>query len=533
LIIVSIFLVIDFVGYRILYSNHITSHEKDVQILFYKIRGQTGDLLSKLLYEFSSQKDILRQKHKEVLQYIHENPYDTNLSAIQQYFNKGLSYQAYNIYVTNKKYVIVNSTYAPDIGFDLTFAKQTFDKNRDNGVIGCSSPLFEKSAKSFLSYTDSYFYNQNGEAQGIVQVSYTYAHTRKSLKNLSAIIDARKDIKEAKAYIVTNTGFINDVILKDFPAYKPQIAEIIKSAKEGEAVSLKLKNNTLVINKFEKEAIPYRELYMSTQSPLFEDTGIMYSILLDESDFYSSLNNLNIFMFMITVLGLVGIVIITKVRNKEVRLNEQDAFVQSAMHEIKTPLSIITLNNELREITLGEDEYSREIDGALKVLKNSYDDMSFVLTNNMLSHTLEEIDLSEVLTLRVKYFESIANVNLKSIHLDTKSDCQVQISMTELIRLIDNNLSNAIKYSDLESTISVTLHNNLLSFKNSGQEIKDTNKVFEKYFRENAVVGGYGLGLNIVQTIAAKYNIEIQLDSDEKRGTVFSYFFKCHSDDIS
>jgi len=207
-------------------------------------------------------------------------------------------------------------------------------------------------------------------------------------------------------------------------------------------------------------------------------------------------------------------------------------FIQSAMHEIKTPLSIITLNNELRQLEQGTDTYSEEIDSALKVLHNSYRSMSFIMTKDQVGYEIETLDLSEIVKKRIEYFQTIAAVNDKKITFDIDSHCRIDISLIELSRLIDNSLYNAIKYSAVGSPIEVILANNILSFHNLGKAIENKEKVFNKYFRENKTVGGYGLGLSIIKDIADKYHIDIELQSDTDKGTIFTYIFHCHTNDI-
>ena len=102
-----------------------------------------------------------------------------------------------------------------------------------------------------------------------------------------------------------------------------------------------------------------------------------------------------------------------------------------------------------------------------------------------------------------------------------------------MVRLIDNNISNAIKYSAPQSAVTIIFEADTLSFNSHGSVIYDTKRIFDKYFRENNVVGGHGLGLNIVSDIAKKYNITITLTSDEKNGTTFSYKLRCHTNVIS
>ena len=512
------------------------NHEKETEILFYKIKSETSDLLSQLLYQYSTQKEDLIQKHKIVAQYIASRNSDAvtvGLNDIHQTINAGEKESPYNIYITDKNLVIKNTTFKSDIGFDLSFVKKSFDEHYENHVIGICTPLFEKSSKRFMSYTDAYLVDNTHEKKGVLQISYTYNDSRNKLLEIQKLIAHYPNIKEAKAYIMVDTGFVNDIILKDYPSYKPNLKEILARIDDGTKANNKANETSLTINDFTKNSMHYKALYLSTTSPILDNTNIVYSILLDESVFDTKIRNLNIFMFLVTLLGTSAIFISARIRGKEIKFSEQDRFVQSSMHEIKTPLSVITLNNELRELEFGKDEYSQEIDSAIKILKTSYEDMSFSMTGDKLKYLIETISLSEVVAGRAEYFKTIAKSNSKSIVLTLNSEAKVLMSHVELIRLIDNNLSNAIKYAQSNSTIDVVLENDSLSFHNIGNPIKDTVHIFDKYYRENNVLGGHGLGLSIVSDIAKKYQIAITLNSDAQNGTTFLYTFKCHTNDIS
>lgn len=514
----------------------ITNHEKDTKILFYKIQNQTSSLLSELLHQYTVQKKILLNKHSIVTQYIKEQkstPTELDLQSIYKEINSDDTQKPYNIYLTDENLVIRNTTFKKDIGFNISFAKGSFDEHFEQDITGISTPLFEKSSKQFLSYTDSYISQSDNPKSNILQVSYTYKKSKSRLLEIQNLISKYPNIVDAKAYIILNTGFVNDIILKDFSSYKPDLKEILARIEDGSRINSKLSNTNLTIKNFEKENIHYTEIFIATKSSIFNNTKIIYSILLDDSILYSKLNNLNLLMLFVTILGIIAILATFKIRKKEFKLGEQDSFVQSSMHEIKTPLSIITLNNELRELEFGRDEYSQEIDSAIKTLKTSYEDMSFTITKDEINYPVETLKLSDIAHERVAYFETIALSSSKSISLSADSECTLNISSVELIRLIDNNLSNAIKYSDNNSDIKVTLYGNNLSFHNKGKPIIDTKHIFDKYFRENRVIGGHGLGLSIVQEIAKKYSIKIELDSTVENGTTFNYKFKCHTDDIS
>ena len=159
------------------------------------------------------------------------------------------------------------------------------------------------------------------------------------------------------------------------------------------------------------------------------------------------------------------------------------------------------------------------------------------LTKEQIEYTLEDIDLCMFLQERVKYFSNIAVMQSRSIELDTcNQNYLVKISRIELTRLVDNNLSNAIKYSYVNSTISVKFISGLLSVENKGNKITDSKKIFQQYTRESDFAGGHGLGLSIVSDICKKYNIFIDVKSKNSINT-FIYSFdsiaqKNHSDGV-
>lgn len=526
------FLLISGMGYALLRHSITTNYEKDTMILFYEVRIPANELLSHLMHLYIQEKNTLLKKHAQVLRYIQnqtQKPLDIDLKEIHKTINQGHVDWPYHIYLTDKDLVIRNTTFKKDLGFDLSFALPAFTAHYQADEIGVSSPIVEETTQEFFSYTDGYL---SRDKEALLQVSYSYKAIQKKFHALMQTVNQYPNIIEAKVHMLSNANLATEISLKNIPAYKPNALELLIRSKRGFEVSQKLKEHDLLVETFKEGGTSYKIMLMSSDSSITDESKMVFSFTLDETALQDKLQNLNLTVVLLVFLAIVAFLIMVRMRKKEIKLSEQDKFIQSSMHEIKTPLSIITLNNELRTLEFGSDEYSLEIDSAIKLLKVSYDDMSFRITKDRVCYIPERFSLGEVLTERVQYFKTIAKSDNKAIELNISGDSTVTMSLIELSRLIDNNLSNAIKYSTPNTCITVTLEENVVSFHNQGTPIIEAKKIFDKYYRENTIVGGHGLGLSIVKEVADKYHVAIKIDSNEISGTTFSYAFKCHTDDI-
>ena len=519
-IIISIFLLFIFISYFLLYINLSDNHKKNQEIVFYKIQKDTSIFLTKLLFKFSNKKEILLEKHKEVLKYLDKNSYDTSLDEIYKKINQGLPDKPYNIYITDENLVIKNTTVPSDINFDLSFAKYLFDNHKQNNLIGVSPPVFEMFSQKMISYSDSYLQNSNR----ILQISYTYDDLDKDLEDLKQSINENTKIINTNAYIIFNDGYIGDFIFKNIKSYKPSLEEIEQRIEKGKELFHSFDKNVkyFIQNRDDKTFL------LLEYSPIFDDAKIIYSISFDETKLQKNIFLLNIIIFFIVIIGLITIYIIYKIRLKEFILSYKDKFIEHSIHEIKTPLAILNLNLQLKNEEFGEDKYSKKMEGAIKTLKNSYEDMTFLHTKSKIKYKIEKFNLEEFLKDRVKYFELIAKTQNRELKLEVANNVFVNISKIELERLVDNNISNAIKYSSVASTIKIILEDCVLKFISNGEKIKDTNIIFKRYVRENISLGGHGIGLSIVKDICDKYKIKIDVTSQENHN-IFSYRLNCHT----
>lgn len=206
-----------------------------------------------------------------------------------------------------------------------------------------------------------------------------------------------------------------------------------------------------------------------------------------------------------------------------------DAFFNDAMHELKTPLGIIQLNLEILE---NKQESSKELERSINATKNLflvYEDIEYLIKQKRVKYNKENIDFTYTLNQRIDQFESLANpLNIK-FKLNIEENINITINRTHILRIIDNTISNAIKYSFKDSIITVNLikdkNNIIFSVHNYANEIKNKKDVFTRYHKENHIKGGFGIGLNIVKNICNENDINIFLDSTKEDGTTFKYTF--------
>jgi len=222
-----------------------------------------------------------------------------------------------------------------------------------------------------------------------------------------------------------------------------------------------------------------------------------------------------------------------QIEHNQLLLDENKMFIADMVHQIRTPLSVIMTNSSLIEMKTDKEvsSYITQINSAINMLSNSYEDLSYIISNDIIDYKAVDIDLSNFLNDRIQFFEVIAQANQKVISTHVVDDLKVSINDTELERLIDNNISNAIKHSNDKSEIKVVLERKsnpgiILKFISEGNNIRNINKLFEKDYTENhGAKRSLGLGLNMVKTICEKNHIEYGAHSKDNTNT-FTYIFK-------
>lgn len=279
-------------------------------------------------------------------------------------------------------------------------------------------------------------------------------------------------------------------------------------------------------NKIIRYIINPEDYYLHTQY-------IVIEIVDDESWLKKTVRNLILYSFLFfTTMIIIGYFLLkTFLKPMRDAIHLLDTFIKDTTHELNTPVSTIMTNIEMIDKDNIKDKYLLKIINRIeigtKTVSNIYDDLSFLILKNKIISNNQNINLKKLIAQRVEYFSILANV--KKIQIKTKLDPNATLNIDEkkISKLIDNLLSNAIKYNKINGSIVITLDKNELTIKDTGKGIEQQNidLMFERYARFDHVVGGFGIGLNIVKMICDEYNLDIKITSQVNKFTEVSITF--------
>lgn len=206
-----------------------------------------------------------------------------------------------------------------------------------------------------------------------------------------------------------------------------------------------------------------------------------------------------------------------------------ETFIKDAMHELKTPIGVILLNLDGLDSIYENNKMIKRAKSALKNMVVVYEDLEFFVRKNVAEHPKIDIDISKLCQERVEFFMDLLNSKEIKIVQNIEDDLHVNFSQLELSRVIDNTLSNAIKYSKNKTKIEITLkqekQNIVLIIKDEGKGIEDTKKIFDRYYRGDKISGGFGIGLSIVKNICDKNGVHVDVHSSLQKGSSFLFYF--------
>lgn len=218
---------------------------------------------------------------------------------------------------------------------------------------------------------------------------------------------------------------------------------------------------------------------------------------------------------------------------------EKDALLGIMAHDLRNPIggiqSVINLVDASGNLNDEQLEYFRLLKSQVKSAQVIITD---VLEMNRLESDKKElqkekIDLVQLIEAKSEFFAPLADKKRIKIIRDVScSEFWLTTGVSELHRIIDNLLSNSIKYSPQGEVVTISLIQNMdfveLNFIDKGQGIKDKelDLLFKKFSKLSTIPTddeeSSGLGLYIVKLLSDKIGADVYVESTFGKGSKFS-----------
>jgi two-component system OmpR family sensor kinase len=200
-----------------------------------------------------------------------------------------------------------------------------------------------------------------------------------------------------------------------------------------------------------------------------------------------------------------------------------DRFIKDTTHELNTPLSAILANIEMMDTKVMDESNTKKLNRiniAAKTVSTLYKDLTYLTLEQERKNENEHVDVKKLILDRTEYFDCLVKSKKLTYVLDLNS-AMIYIDKRKFTRVIDNLISNAVKYNKRNGTIGIELKQGELVIWDTGIGIQEQNipYMFDRYIRFNKSEGGFGVGLSIVKKIVDEYDITISTESKAKEGT--------------
>jgi signal transduction histidine kinase len=218
-------------------------------------------------------------------------------------------------------------------------------------------------------------------------------------------------------------------------------------------------------------------------------------------------------------------------------LKVKDDFVASVSHELRTPLTSIL---GFLEMVMEDESVTPSVRAQLDVVRRNSVRLLGLVTDLLLTAQVDEgrlaLDLSTVDAALVVE-QALADLAPQAaaagiaVHRRIPGPQPVRTDSARLRQVVDNLMSNALKYTPAGGDVTVSLaaddHELTLTVSDTGMGIapEDQRRLFTRFYRtseaESRAIQGVGLGLAITKSIVEAHGGRIEVDSDVGRGSTF------------
>lgn len=221
--------------------------------------------------------------------------------------------------------------------------------------------------------------------------------------------------------------------------------------------------------------------------------------------------------------------------------DRQHRFISDAAHELKTAVAVVRSSIQVLGLRNRSAEEYRE---ALEDLLSDNERVEALVRQMLTLASFDErretmrgqCNLAEAVQEAVAGLRSVAELQRVAVHSELDKSASVGLAPQAARTLVSNLLLNALQYSPSGGCVEINASSFgdgrvMLSIRDSGPGIAPENleRIFERFFREDTsrsrATGGAGLGLPICGSIVQAVGGEIEVQSEQGKGTIVTVVF--------
>lgn len=222
-------------------------------------------------------------------------------------------------------------------------------------------------------------------------------------------------------------------------------------------------------------------------------------------------------------------------------LNEQDKIredlITNLSHDLRTPLTVIKTNLEAMSdgvIEINPENIEVATNGLERVI-SIVGQLDSLTNTSMSSTSKEQINISKELEDVLEIFTGVANKKNIKLKSNIEKGVYLNINIDHYNQILQNLISNAIKYNRSEGSIEVNLMKDkddvVINVIDTGIGISqnDLPYIFDRFYRcdkSRSVEDSTGVGLSIVKSLVESSGGEISVESIENEGSTFTIRFE-------
>jgi len=218
------------------------------------------------------------------------------------------------------------------------------------------------------------------------------------------------------------------------------------------------------------------------------------------------------FMEFLFILIITGIFVYTLFIPLKEAYKINETFIKDILHDFNTPITNLKLNLFLLKKKLGHHEKIDKIEQSVNMILKHQENLKTFLLNN--PNQIETFNIKDLIDEKLKFY----SLSYPTISYKNKADCKITINKHSFSSILDNLISNAFKYNKKNGKVEIFIKNKKLYIRDTGTGIKNTKRVFDRFYKEHE--RGVGIGMNIVKKLCDELKIDINIDSNKSGTTI-------------